>query len=124
MLAHDSQAMVLRSEAVAQSGEDQAALDPGIFETLRTTLAPSALLEIYAVFLSDTRQRLALLGEPNASGLLSQVVHTIRGSAGMIGATQIAALAERLERDPDPPSKLLRACEHLQATLREEGLAL
>ena len=124
MLAHDSQATVLRSQPVPHSGEDQAALDRGIFETLRTSLASSALLEIYAVFLSDTRQRLALLSESKASGSLSQVVHAIRGSAGMIGATQIAALAERLESDSDPPSKLLRACEHLQATLRAEGLAL
>jgi hypothetical protein len=42
----------------------------------------------------------------------------------MVGAIAIAGLAERLELDPDAASRLLAACEQLQATLRAEGLNL
>ena len=125
MIVHESQSALNDSLAVHPEKPGRCAiLDREIFETLHTTLPTSALQEIFAIFLADTRQRLAVLAESKAAGSMPHVVHSIRGSAGMIGAVAIAALAERLECDPEAPGRMLEACEQLQLTLRAEGLSL
>ena len=55
--------------------------------------------------------------------------HTLRGTAGMLGADAVAACAGELERDGNAPHQpifesILRACSELETALREAKVAL
>jgi HPt (histidine-containing phosphotransfer) domain-containing protein len=124
----DSESRTVRLANQISAESDDRALDAGVFATLRAAMPLSSLTQIYSVFLADTRERVAsllvALDRSKISSIFPAAAHAIRGSAGMIGATAIASLAERLEQRPESLAGLLAACEQLEDRLRSEGLAL
>jgi HPt (histidine-containing phosphotransfer) domain-containing protein len=101
------------------------ALDREAFEALESFLPPEELAELYREFLRLTCQRLDLLRGGMAPEMIRSVAHTIAGTAGMLGAQQIANLASQLNLtaadesfDSTPLVGLLvEACDTLKLTL-------
>ena len=108
-----------------------APLDTVLFDSLQGTLNGTTLAQIYREFLQHTRSRIeehAVRLEPER---LRALGHTVKGTAGMLGAAAVAQLALRLEeRAADPAaaeeklSAMLAACAALEAALRERQIAL
>ena len=106
----------------------EAVLDPAIFGALRDSLPLSAMGEIYCTLLADTEARLARLLQQDAASARSSL-HAIHGSAGMLGASALAAHAWELEKQsavpgPEALHDLEAACAQLRETLIAEGLAV
>ena len=101
-------------------------LDGDTFQALLSTLQPTVLLEIYRQFLLQTRQRCEALQRSSDSATLHAFAHTLRGTAGMLGATSIAALADQFTTDGAPLlrsiDRLETACHALESALRQERL--
>jgi CheY-like chemotaxis protein len=80
--------------------------------------------EIMELFLEETSAQLDALNEAADAGDLAEVArlaHTIKGAAGTVGATRLAALAADIEQEPEAALGLLgdlqRALELTQAEL-------
>jgi CheY-like chemotaxis protein len=75
-------------------------LDAAIVQRLQAIMSPDALRELYAVFVSDARKRIAECERCQAKGDeegLRRCGHALKGAAGMVGAPGIAAIAGGLE---------------------------
>ena len=106
-------------------------LDTTLFGSLQETLNGSTLAQIYREFLCNTRSRIeehAVRLEPER---LRTLGHTVKGTAGMLGAAAIAHRAALLEQRAEDPaaaaeelSSMLAACAALEAALRERHVAL
>jgi HPt (histidine-containing phosphotransfer) domain-containing protein len=87
--------------AGTQDGHASAAevpvLDLGVFNELHATLGGSAerVCNVYAKFQDSTTQRIDELRQQPAA-LSVKTLHALKGSAGMVGASRLAALAARL----------------------------
>lgn len=78
------------------------AVDPAALEKLRAMRQGDSdlVLEVIDLFLQETPDRLVSLRDGLSRGdlpLISRVAHTIRGSAGHLGAKALAALCARVE---------------------------
>jgi HPt (histidine-containing phosphotransfer) domain-containing protein len=110
------------AEVVGESGE--AVLDRHILFGLQTFLEPVQLAEMYREFLRLTRKRLEILRESPSAETVRSITHTLAGTAGMLGAREIAALARQLDGDAHGSFSFLRqidfldeACDRLNRTL-------
>jgi HPt (histidine-containing phosphotransfer) domain-containing protein len=78
-------------------------LDPAALDNLRMINPDDGgefLRELIDIFLADTPNRIAEIEQALAaghSGNLARAAHSIKGSAGNFGATQLTALARDLE---------------------------
>ena len=85
---------------------DMSALPPPVDTEVLEMLAslqepgePDLLVELVSLFLSDTPERLrALRVRPLASAPVARVAHSVKGSAGNLGATHLQDLASQLEQ--------------------------
>ncbi len=90
-------------------------LDMNILRTFQTFLAPPDIAAIYGEFLRLTRDRLGLLvGNPSGE-MLENEAHTIAGTAGMLGACQLAARAKELTAATGHDASLTTAISRLYA---------
>lgn len=73
-------------------------LDELVFDELRESLAaqPDALADVYRKFLQSAESSINALHEQDAAARIS-TVHTLKGSAAMLGANRLAALAAQLQ---------------------------
>ena len=101
------------------------ALNLEIFESLSQLLDRAILTQIYGEFLAQTRLRIHTLAQSADPHSVQATAHTIKGTAGMLGAAQIAAAAGQLEDDPITGSDLGAAlagiaenCMALEAALK------
>lgn len=106
-------------------------LDPEIFGSFRDMLDPETLAHIYREFLLTTRQRIDSLSEAPDPEALSRLAHTMKGTAGMLGANCIAARAAQLEHDLTHEPNLLQTaqqltgdCHALESALAAEQVSL
>src|SRR5262245_24808087 len=76
---------------------DVAVLDLGVFKELHATLGSDTdrVRGVYSKFLDSTAKRIDELRDQPLAGCL-KTLHALKGSAGMVGATRLAALADRL----------------------------
>ena len=109
----------------------EASLDSALFDSLRTVLNGTVLAQIYREFLAQTRSRIEEHTTKLDPGRLRPFGHTVKGTAGMLGALAIAHHAELLEEVAADPvraaerlSVMLAACAALEAALRERQIAL
>lgn len=78
-------------------------LDPAVLDTLRQLTAPGepdVLTEVLTLFLGDFSLRLEALRNAHAVGNIQQVqraAHSMKGSAGNIGARALADLCRQVE---------------------------
>jgi CheY-like chemotaxis protein/HPt (histidine-containing phosphotransfer) domain-containing protein len=109
-----------------------AILNEKIYEQLASSMPASQLREMYAMCLNDARQRIANMRAFASAGdraRISREAHSIKGSAGMLGANELYTLAAQLETAPAGPSqtepstevnsldKLAAACDRLERIL-------
>jgi HPt (histidine-containing phosphotransfer) domain-containing protein len=78
-------------------------LDEAVWESLRSLTDDSAFLdELIDMFVDDALPRVERVRTSLASGdhaTAQTAAHSLRGSAGNIGATEVAALAREIEHD-------------------------
>ncbi len=107
-------------------------LNETIFEKLATTLPIRQLVEMYTMCVNDARQRIALMRAcvaNNDSARFVREAHAIKGSCGMLGATQLHGMAAELEitglepsgshsqQDVNSLDELSAACDRLERML-------
>jgi HPt (histidine-containing phosphotransfer) domain-containing protein len=85
-------------------GQDLPVLDREVFQELRDSLGnrPEALRSIYMKFIGHASAYVNEL-RVQSSSANARTLHTLKGSAAMVGAKRIAGLAARLQ---DSPSEL------------------
>ena len=103
-------------------------LDPAVFGALASALNPVVLAQIYREFLAQTRSRIEEPSIQNDDQARASLAHTIKGTAGMLGAEAIARCAAYLET-PEAEVKgtltaMSTACAALETALRERQITL
>jgi len=124
----DLTALVDRRPAAAAStgGGDPGVLSRSIYDSFAQTMNPQQVSQLYAMCLNDADARIATMrkalqaSDPEA---YCRAAHAIKGSCGMVGASELARLAAQMEADgleivPNrvPPAQLLD--EFLAASAR------
>jgi CheY-like chemotaxis protein len=75
-------------------------LDSSTVGKLQAIMPPSAIRELYTVYVADTRQRISELERYSASGdeeSLRRCAHALKGAAAMAGVPGVASIAAGLE---------------------------
>lgn len=89
-----------RSGTAAGNAAELAVVSPVIFEQLSGTMPAPQLREMYSMCINDARERIRRMRgsaqEQDAASFIREA-HAIKGSAGMLGATQIHTMASDLE---------------------------
>ena len=81
---------------------DRPALDETIYQRLAGSMPAQQLQEMYEMCVQDARERIArmrTLMEEHDGARLMREAHALKGSCGMLGATQLHAMAAELERN-------------------------
>ena len=79
------------------------ALDPAVLDSLRQLTPPGepdVLAEVFQLFLADVPARIDRLRSAWQAGdavTVQRAAHSLKGSAGNIGATQLSAVCSRLD---------------------------
>jgi signal transduction histidine kinase/CheY-like chemotaxis protein/HPt (histidine-containing phosphotransfer) domain-containing protein len=98
-LAHDG--AVATAEDIAQAGRNEPILDPSVFEELWESLRwrTKPLQEIYDAVIDNVRNMIQLLDalDKVPTQKILRSLHTVRGSASMVGAKRLTRIAAMLE---------------------------
>lgn len=116
--------------APAIEAKDAPPLREEVYAKLLKIMPRTALEDVYAICLSDTRQRVTqmqrLAAESDFAGVQRQA-HTVKGGAAMVGAAQLAAAAAWLETGRYEKAdvlelihNLLTYCDELQRILQRK----
>jgi CheY-like chemotaxis protein len=110
--------------AEAERQHEAAPLDENIFSALCRTFPLSQLGELYAMTLADIDKRLARMQDAANAGDLATTrreAHTIKGSSGFVGATELQKLAAIIEGgltlDTSAMAEIPSACLRLRRML-------
>jgi CheY-like chemotaxis protein len=98
--AADSSPIPQTGQSAPVKLQPDAALDETIYAKLTQTMQPDQLHQLYDLCLKDARTRILALRAAAVDGdtaAFIQQAHAIKGSAGMLGATEIYSLASNLE---------------------------
>jgi two-component system, sensor histidine kinase and response regulator len=103
------------------------ALDSSTVTKLQAIMPPSAIHELYTVYVADTRQRISDLERYSADGdeeSLRRCAHALKGAAAMAGVPGIASIAAGLEAGHLPRRdhgklfhQLRSACDDVEQTM-------
>lgn len=101
---HDLLRAAVTGHSVRPSAVRAASLPPSLDSStvskLQAIMPPSAIRELYTVYVADTRQRISELEKYSASGddeSLRRCAHALKGAAAMAGVPGIASIAAGLE---------------------------
>lgn len=107
------------------------ALDSSTIAKLQAIMPPSAMRELYTVYVADTRQRIAELEQCSASGDeagLRRCAHQLKGAAAMAGVPGIASIAAGLEAGELPRRdhrklfhELRSACDDVEQSMTKSA---
>ncbi len=131
--AENSGADSLPAGAGAAGSNEDPVLDLATFGAFRDVLDPHTLADIYREFLQTTATRVAALPGLRDREELARLAHTLKGTAGMLGANRVAARAARLEQELELPGEpdlrttadeLGEACAELRVALARQQVAL
>ena len=91
---------VTASEPLQAANDDGSILDEAVYQRMSRMMPPAALREVYEACLNDIRagereMRAAVIANNLAS--VRRIAHTLKGSAGMVGARKLASSAAELE---------------------------
>jgi CheY-like chemotaxis protein len=102
-------------------------LDSSTVTKLQAIMPPSAIRELYTVYVADTRQRISELERYSADGdeeSLRRCAHALKGAAAMAGVSGIATIADGLEAGRLPRQDHVRlfhqlrsACDDVEQTM-------
>jgi CheY-like chemotaxis protein/HPt (histidine-containing phosphotransfer) domain-containing protein len=126
--AIDIRAIDSRTPAAAKASKSQGAavLDETVYRKLSESMLPSRLEQLYVLCLTDAEARLAKMSQVASNGdeaTYKREAHAIKGSCGMVGATELQTLATSMEerglRDDHVAShdEFMLACERLRGML-------
>jgi CheY-like chemotaxis protein len=122
---------LLRAIIAGSSSRRAADLPPSLdFSTvtkLQAIMPPSAIRELYTVYVADTRKRISDLERYSASGdedSVRRCAHALKGSAAMAGVPGIASIAAGLEAGHLPPQdygtlfhQMRSACDDVEQSM-------
>jgi HPt (histidine-containing phosphotransfer) domain-containing protein len=93
-------------------------LDVGVFKELHATLGSNTerVRTVYTKFLDTAARRVDELRHQPISASL-KTLHALKGSAGMVGASRLAALAARLQEATTDSQTLAIAIPHIESEL-------
>jgi CheY-like chemotaxis protein len=87
------------------------AVDEAIFDKLSSMMSGAQILEIYAMCLNDAAvrgERMSSAAAVNDAVTFVREAHAVKGGCGMLGATELYSLADRMEAGGLECSPLLR----------------
>ncbi len=121
-------------EAVkAEASDNASVLNETIYQKLAGSIPAQQLREMYVMCVDDARKRISGMRELAADRDMARFIreaHAIKGSSGMLGATELHRIASELEaRGPGNPAsgavgevnslnELAAACDRLERMLR------
>lgn len=107
-------------------------LNDDVYKQLSRSMSPANLAKLYKLCLDDSRHRIVVLRQAADRGddvECRRQAHAIKGSCGMLGATELKVLAEFIE-DQGLVANLMKkldelqmACSRLEKVLREHKSA-
>lgn len=89
--------------------EGRPALSEATYASLADSMPRGQLMELYTMCLNDADRRIGTMRTMAADGDregYTRAAHAIKGGCGMVGALELAALAEAMEQDGPPESGL------------------
>jgi CheY-like chemotaxis protein len=102
-------------------------LDSSTVSKLQAIMPPSAIRELYTVYVADTRKRISDLERYSADGdeeSVRRCAHALKGSAAMAGVPGIASIAAGLETGRLPPQdygtlfhQMRSACDDVEQSM-------
>lgn len=98
------------------------ALNEAMFQKLKTMMPDHALDEVFTVCIWDVRKRIPEMTRWLYEGEMKSLrlsAHTIKGGSSMLGATSIAAIAQRLELGSYKRGEGLKILEELSSACNE-----
>jgi len=112
-------------DAAPAGAADVPVLDEEIYRKLVSSMPAPQLKEMYSMCVNDARARIASMGSSAAaqdSGQFIREAHAIKGSCGMLGATEMHRIAAGLETSGLAPGvnsldELSAACDRLERML-------
>jgi CheY-like chemotaxis protein len=127
---------MLRAAIAGRSARSPAQLPPSLdFSTvtkLQAIMPPTAIRELYTVYVADTRKRISELESYSASGdedALRRCAHALKGAAAMAGVPGIASIADGLEAGRLPRQdhgrlfhELRTACDDVEQSMIKSAL--
>lgn len=111
------------AEIRPDSADPAEVLDFAAVDRLRQAMSASALAEVVATFLDDTRTRIETMHTADPETFRRQA-HTIKGGAGMLGAVQISAAASAIETAIDYCGDRRQKLDELESCLRRTEVIL
>jgi two-component system, sensor histidine kinase and response regulator len=102
-------------------------LDSSTVSKLQAIMPPSAIRELYTVYVADTRQRISELERYSASGddeSLRRCAHALKGAAAMAGVPGIASIAAGLEAGRLPRQDHGRLFHQLRSACDDVGRSM
>lgn len=121
------------ADPVSRNPSGEPVLDEEIYRRLAASMSAPQLQEMYAMCLKDTRKRIAAmrrLAATHSGADFAREAHAIKGSCGMLGATELQGLAAKLEasdlgvggaaemQEVNSLDELAAACDRLERILR------
>jgi CheY-like chemotaxis protein len=127
---------LLKEDVPSSGGVDSPAsslLNENVYESLAGSMSQEQLAQLYQLCLDDCRRRIEAIrqaaGQNNMDACRKEA-HTIKGSCGMVGATEIASLGEIIEshglvaNPEDVLYQMMLACGRLKDQLCARGLSI
>lgn len=111
---------------------EAAVLSESIYGSFERMLTPAQISELYSMCLNDADRRIRLLQQSAPAQdheNFRAIIHAIKGTCGMVGALQLAAMATILEQsampatdDLAPYQQFLCASAHLRRILNAKSI--
>jgi CheY-like chemotaxis protein len=127
---------LIEEDVPSSEGVDSPASSPlneEVYEKLASSMSQEQLTHLYQLCLDDCRRRIDAIrqaaGQNNMDACRKEA-HTIKGSCGMVGATEIASLGELIEshglvaNPEDALNQMMLACGRLKDRLCARGLCI
>jgi len=109
-------------EPVETTDNNQPVLDDTVYQKMSRMMSPAALREIYEACMNDVLAREKEMRAAAAANDLPSVrliAHTLKGSAGMVGARKLASAAAELELGVYEPQKVFELIGNLLSCYTE-----
>jgi CheY-like chemotaxis protein len=107
--------------------DNQPDLDEVVYQKMSGMMPPAAVREVYEACVEDARARgreMRVAASADDLTTVRRIAHTLKGSAGMVGARKLAAIAADLELGANEPEQvfkltgnLLSCCDELHRIL-------
>lgn len=127
------QASVPLSEVRDGNSPAVSPLDATVYDRLASSMSQEQLTQLYQLCIDDSRRRIGVMWRAAGDNDLDacrKEAHAIKGSCGMVGATEIALLGEFIESHgltanlEDCLDELMLACRRFENQLRARGLGI